>query len=91
MGERTPLPSSVTLPHVREASPVATSQEAQKPDYSRQKKYAKTEKGKKVHREASKRWNREHRKYQPKGISRSEGVKLWWQRRKQQQSQEQQQ
>ncbi len=49
MGERTPLPTSVTQPLSGEASHELTPPEAQKPDYSRQYRYDKTEKGKKTH------------------------------------------
>jgi len=87
MGERTPLPSSVTQPLSGEVSPVAASHKALNPKYERQRRYAKTEKGKKATREAEKRWKRKTGK--TKGDTRSEGVRLWWQRRKEQQSKEQ--
>lgn len=75
MSEQEPLPSSITQPHVGEARRVSASQRAA------EERYRKSEKGKRVQNESSKRWNRKHR---DKGISRSEGVRLWWQRRKQQ-------
>ncbi len=82
MGERIPLPSSVTQPNTRETSPVATSQEQIKPkDYSKQRRYAKTEKGKKAYAKAE----RSYRQTEKGKRANKEGVKRWRNKRKQQQ------